>query len=122
MRAFALRLWKEAIVKYGKPEIMNTDQGSQYTGSDWIKTLTKAEIKISMDGRGRYLDNIFIERLWRSLKQEAVYLHEITDGFQAKRIIDDWIGFYNAERPHTALDKRPPDAAYFDKMETRKAA
>jgi putative transposase len=62
---------------------------------DWIKTLTEAEIKISMDGRGRYLDNIFIERLWRSLKQETVYLHEITNGFQAKRIIDDWIGFYN---------------------------
>jgi transposase InsO family protein len=61
----------------------------------WITTLTKADIKISMDGRGRYLNNIFIERLWRSLKQEAVYLHEITDGFQAKRIIDNWIEFYN---------------------------
>ena len=97
-------------MKYGKPEIMNTDQGSQYTGSGWITTLTEAKIKISMDGRGRYLDNIFIERLWRSLKQEAVYLHEITDGFQAERIIDNWIGFYNSERPHTALDKRTPDA------------
>ena len=75
-----------------------------------------------MDGRGRYLDNIFIERLWRSLKQEAVYLYEITNGFQAKRIIDDWIGFYNAERPHTALDKRTPDAACFEQSETRKAA
>ena len=75
-----------------------------------------------MDGRGRYLDNIFIERLWRSLKQEAVYLHEITDGFQAKRIIDTWIGFYNSERPHTALDKRTPDIAYFGQAETRKAA
>ena len=74
------------------------------------------------DGRGLYLDNIFIERLWRSLKQEAVYLHEITDGFQAKRIIDNWIGFYNSERPHTALDKRTPDAVYFDQSETRKAA
>jgi len=84
--------------------------------------LTRAEIKISMDGRGRYLDNIFIERLWRSLKQEAVYLHEITNGFQAKSIIDDWIGFYNSERPHTALDKRAPDAAYFEQTETRKAA
>ena len=64
-----------------------------------------------MDGRGRYLDNIFIERLWRSLKQEAVYLREITDSFQAKRIIDDWISFYNIERPHSALDKRTPDIA-----------
>jgi putative transposase len=75
-----------------------------------------------MDGRGRYLDNIFIERLWRSLKQEAVYLHEITDGFQAKRIIDNWIGFYNSERPYTALDKRTLDAAYFIQADIRKAA
>ena len=101
---------------------MNTDQGSQYTGSGWIATLTEAKIKISMDGRGRYLDNIFIERLWRSLKQEAVYLHEITDGFQAKRIIDDWIEFYNSERPQTAHDKRIPDVAYFTQVQTRKAA
>jgi putative transposase len=84
--------------------------------------LTKAGIKISMDGRGRYLDNIFIERLWWSLKQEAVYLHGINDGFQAKRTIDNWIGFYNSERPHTALDKQTPDIAYFGNAETRKAA
>ena len=74
-----------------------------------------------MDGRVRYMDNIFIERLWRSLKQEAVYLHEITNGFQAKRIIDNWIEFYNAERPHTALDKRTPDIAYFCHLVIRKA-
>ena len=120
--SFCVEALEEAIAKYGKPEIMNTDQGSQYTGAGWITTLTKADIKISMDGRGRYLDNIFIERLWRSLKQEAIYLHEITDGFQAKRIIDSWISFYNSERPHTALDKRTPDTAYFDQAEIRKAA
>jgi len=74
----------EAMAKYGKPEIMNTDQRSQFTGAAWITTLTEADVKISMDGRGRYLDNIFIERLWRSLKQEAVYLHELQDGFQAR--------------------------------------
>ena len=101
---------------------MNTDQGSQYTGAGWITTLTEAKIKISTEGRGRYLDNISIEILWRSLKQAAVYLHEITDGFQAKRIIDDWIGFYNSERPHTALDKRTPDTAYLTQAEIRKAA
>ena len=101
---------------------MNTDQGSQYTGSGWITTLTDAKIKISMDGRGRYLDNIFIERLWRSLKQEAVYLHEITDGFQAKRITDEWIGFQNSEHSHTVLDKRTSDIAYFAQAEIRKAA
>ena len=120
--SFCVESLEEAISKYGKQEIMNTDQGSQYTGSGWITTLTEAKIKISMDGRGRYLDNIFIERLWRSLKQEAVYLREITDGFQAKRIIDTWIRFYNSERPHTALYKRTPDIAYFGQVETRKAA
>jgi len=120
--SFCVEALEEAIARYGKPEIMNTDQGSQYASAGWITTLTKADIKISMDGRGRYLDNIFIERLRRSLKQEAVYLHEITDGFQAKRIIDNWIGFYNSERPHTALDKRTPDIAYLGNVETLKAA
>ena len=75
-----------------------------------------------MDGRGRYLDNIFIERLWRPLKQEVAYLHELQDGFQAKRAIKDWIGFYNSERLHTALDKRSPDDAFFDLERTQKAA
>jgi putative transposase len=120
--SFCVDALNEAITKYGKPEIMNTDQGSQFTGSAWITTLTEADIKISMDGRGRYLDNIFIERLWRSLKQEAVYLHELQDGFQAKRVIKDWIEFYNSERPHTALDKRSPDDAFFDLQRTQKAA
>ena len=75
-----------------------------------------------MNGPGRYCDNIFKERLRRSLKQEAVYLHEIADGFQAKRVIESWINFYNSERPNTALDKRTPDAVYFKQAETRKAA
>ena len=102
---FCVEALEEAIAQYGKPEIINTDQGSQYTSAGWVTTLTKANIKISMDGRGGYLDNIFIERLYRSLKQEAVYLHKITDGFQAKCIIDNWISFYNSERPHTVLNK-----------------
>ena len=75
-----------------------------------------------IDGRGRYLDNIFIERRWRSLKQEAVYLHELTDGFVAEQVIGEWITFYNTDRPHTALDKRTPDEAYFDDKEQKKAA
>ena len=112
----------EAIDKYGPPEIMNTDQGSQFTGSAWITTLTEAGVKISMDGRGRYLDNIFIKRLCRSLKQEAVYLHELTDGFVAEQVIGEWITFYNTDRPHTALDKRTPHEAYFDGKEMMKAA
>lgn len=74
------------------------------------------------DGRGRYLDNIFIERLWRSLEQEAVHLHELQDGFQAESVIKDWISFYNTERPHTALDKRSPNDAFFQTERSQKAA
>jgi putative transposase len=84
--SFCVEALSEALAKYGKSEIMNTGQGSQFTGSARITTLTEAKIRIPMDGRGRYLDNIFIERLWRSLKQEAVYLHELQAGFQAKRL------------------------------------
>jgi putative transposase len=120
--SFCKEALDEAIAKYGPPEIMNTDQGSQFTGSAWITTLTEAGVKISMGGRGRYLDNIFIERLWRSLKQEAVYLHELTDGFVAERLIREWITFYNSDRPHTALEKPTPDEAYFDSNEMKKAA
>lgn len=75
-----------------------------------------------MDGRGRYLDNIFIERLWRSLKQEAIYLEEIQDGFQARRVISNCMTFYNTERPHSALDRLTPDDAYWDSLEQMKAA
>jgi len=120
--SFCKEALDEAIAKYGPPEIMNTDQGSQFTGAAWITTLTEAGVRISMDGRGRYLDNIFIERLWRSLKHEAVYLHELTDGFVAERVIREWITFYNTDRPHTALEKRTPDEAYFDGIEMLKAA
>ena len=120
--SFCKEALDEAIAKYGPPEIINTDQGSQFTGAAWITTLTEAGVKVSMDGRGRYLDNIFIERLWRSLKQEAVYLHELTDGFVAERVISEWITFYNTDRPHTALEKRTPDEAYFDSDKMKKAA
>ena len=119
---FCVDALNEAIGKYGPPEIMNTDQGSQFTGSDWISTLTDAGVRISMDGRGRYLDNIFIERLWRSLKYEAVYLQDIADGFAAQRVVDEWMHFYNRERPHSALGKATPDEAYGETNELKKAA
>ncbi|OWU70478.1 integrase [Phaeobacter sp. 22II1-1F12B] len=119
---FCVDALNEAIAKHGPPEIMNTDQGSQFTGSAWITTLTEAGVRISMDGRGRYLDNIFIERLWRSLKQEAIYLEEINDGFQARKVVKDWIAFYNTNRPHSALDRRTPDEAYWDGRKEQKAA
>ena len=109
---FCVEALKEALARYGKPEIFNTDQGSQFTSFDFTGVLRGAEITISMDGRGRCMDNIFIERLWRSLKYEAVYLHELTDGFKAMRVIAEWIDFYNTQRPHSSLDGRTPAEAY----------
>ncbi len=109
---FCVEALNEALARNGKPEIFNTDQGSQFTGFEFTGILKNAEITISMDGRGRYMDNIFIERLWRSLKYEAVYLHELRDGFKAERVIGEWIDFYNTERPHSALAGRTPAEAY----------
>ena len=119
---FCVEALTEAIHRFGPPEIMNTDQGSQFTGVTWIGTLIEAGVRISMDGRGRCMDNIFIERLWRSLKQEAVYLEELTDGFKAHRVIADWITFYNTERPHTALERRTPREAYWHGRDEKLAA
>jgi len=110
--SFCVEALEEAMACYGKPEIFNTDQGSQFTSLDFTGVLKDAGVAISMDGRGRCMDNIFIERLWRSLKYEAVYLHELADGFAARRVIGDWIAFYNAERPHSALAGRTPAEAY----------
>jgi len=109
---FCIEALNEALSKHGKPDIFNTDQGSQFTSFEFTGVLKDAEITISMDGRGRYMDNIFIERLWRSLKYEAVYLHELTDGFKAERVIGEWIDFYNTERPHSSLDGQTPAEAY----------
>lgn len=120
--SFCIEALEEAMAKYGPPEIMNTDQGSQFTGADWITMLSDASVRVSMDGRGRYLDNIFIERLWRSLKQEAIYLTELQDGFQAQRVIQEWIGFYNAERPHSALEYQTPREAYWGEENQKQAA
>jgi putative transposase len=109
---FCVEALTEALSRYSKPEIFNTDQGSQFTSLDFTGTLKDADVAISMDGRGRCMDNIFIERLWRSLKYEAVYLHELTDGFVARRVIGEWLDFYNTERPHSALDGQTPAEAY----------
>ena len=103
---------EEALTRYGTPQIFNTDQGSQFTGFAFTARLREAGIRISMDGRGWCMDNIIIERLWRSLKCKAVYLHEIVDRFTARRVIAEWIGFYNTQRPHLALGGRTPAEAY----------
>ena len=110
--SFCVEALNDALARYGKPEIFNTDQGSQFTSFDFTGVLKDAEITISMDGRGRCMDNIFIERLWRSLKYEAVYLHELTDGFKAERVIGEWVDFYNTERPHSSLDGQTPAETY----------
>ncbi len=111
---FCTEALEEALARYGAPEIFNTDQGSQFTSFAFTGRLQEAGVRISMDGRGRFMDNIFIERLWRSLKYEAIYLHEIADGLTARHLIRDWVRFYNAERPHAALGGRTPAEAYRD--------
>lgn len=112
---FCVEALNDALARYGKPEIFNSDQGSQFTSFDFINVLKDAEISISMDGRGHCMDNIFIERLWRSLKYEAVHLHELADGFHAERVIGEWIDFYNTERPHSALGGKTPAEAHGDR-------
>ena len=115
---FCVEALNEAIHKFGPPEIMNTDQGSQFTSFDWTDRLKRAKIKISMDGKARYLDNIFIERLWRSLKYECVYLHAWEVGSQAKAGVGRWITFYNHLRPHAAHGGQPPAVIYFNAIKT----
>jgi putative transposase len=110
--SFCLEALDEALARFGKPEIFNTDQGSQFTSTDFTGRLEAASIKISMDGRGRWLDNVFIERLWRSLKYEEVYLKAYADGREARACISAWITFYNARRPHQALGDRIPMAVW----------
>ena len=102
----------EAALGDATPEIFNTDQGAQFTSLAFTERVLASGAKCSMDGRGRCLDNVFIERLWRSLKYEAVYLHELCDGFEAERVIASWMRFYTQERPHSALGGRTPSEAY----------
>ncbi len=109
---FCVEALKEALSRFGKPEIFNTDQGSQFTGFDFISVLKDAEIRISMDGRGRWMDNVFIERLWRSLKYECVYLYAFETGSELRVGVGRWITYYNTQRPHSSLAGRTPAEAY----------
>jgi len=106
--SFCVSALAEALARFGRPEIFNTDQGSQFTSAAFTGTLAAAGVRISMDGRGRWMDNVFIERLWRSLKHEDIYLKGYADGREAKAGIGSWITFYNLRRPHQALGNRPP--------------
>ena len=105
---FCLEALREAMDRHGLPDIFNTDQGAQFTSADFVDELAERKVRISMDGRGRYLDNIFIERLWRSLKYEEVFLKAYGTVIEAHRSIGKWLEFYNNERPHQALDYRTP--------------
>jgi len=110
--SFCVAALEEALARFGKPDIFNTDQGSQFTSVAFIGTLAAAGIRISMDGRGRWMDNVFIERLWRSLKYEDVYLKGYADGREARTGIAEWFAFYNRRRPHQALGNRTPMAVW----------
>jgi putative transposase len=110
--SFCVEALEEALARFGKPEIFNTDQGSQFTSAAFTDVLKRHEVKISMDGRGRWMDNVFVERLWRSLKHEDIYLKGYADGRQARAGISSWMTFYNARRPHQALGGRTPMAVW----------
>ena len=111
---FWVHALKEAIALYGIPDIFNTDQGSQYTSLSFTNVLKDHGIKISMDGRDRWMDNVFIERLWRSLKYECVYLNNFENGKQAKTFIGNWISHYNGHRPHSTFDGLTPHEVYLN--------
>ena len=109
---FCVEALEEALERYGRPEIFNTDQGSQFTSLDFTKVLRREGIEISMDGKGRFMDNIFIERLWRSLKYEEVFIKSYTTGTEARAGIGSYLELYNSERIHQALDYRTPNEVF----------
>jgi putative transposase len=110
---FCIEALEEALAKFGAPEIFNTDQGAQFTSENWIERLESAGVAISMDGKGRWIDNIFIERLWRSVKYEEVYLHAYVSGSEARASLTRYFAFYNQRRIHEKLHYATPDEAYF---------
>lgn len=113
---------EEALATYGKPDIFNSDQGSQFTSHDFTEVLLERKIKISMDGKGAWRDNVFVERLWRSVKYEEVYLKAYDSVREARASIGKYLGFYNQKRPHASLDDKTPDEAYFTPLPLPEAA
>ena len=113
---FCLEAVEEALARYGRPEIFNTDQGSQFTSAAFTGVLLDNAIAISMDGKGAWRDNVFVERLWRSVKYEEVYLRAYDCVGEARASIGRYLDFYNRKRPHSSLDARTPDRAYFDHL------
>jgi putative transposase len=120
--AFCVEALEDALAQHGKPDIFNTDQGSQFTGQAFTGVLANNDIAISMDGKGAWRDNVFVERLWRSVKYEEVYLRAYDSVSEARASIGRYLGFYNGRRPHSSLDGTTPDQAYFTSLPTRMAA
>jgi putative transposase len=120
--AFCIEAVEEALARYGKPEIFNSDQGSQFTSHDFTKVLLEQKIKISMDGKGAWRDNVFVERLWRSVKYEEIYLKAYDSVREARSSIGKYLAFYNQKRPHSSLDDRTPDEVYSTPMTLPEAA
>ena len=119
---FCVEALEEALAKYGAPEIFNTDQGCQFTSVEFTSVLKQRGIRISMDGKGRWRDNVFVERLWKTVKYEEVYLHAYDSVSAARAGLARYFQFYNTRRPHTALDRRTPDVVYFDSLPLAQAA
>ena len=119
---FCVEALEEAILKYGRPEIFNTDQGSQFTSAEFTGVLRANEIRISMDGKGRWVDNVFVERLWRSVKYEHVYLHAYENVSEAKQQLATYFDFYNIRRPHSSLGGHTPNMTYFKNQPIEQAA
>ena len=113
---------KHALARYGPPDIFNSDQGSQFTSTDFTQVLRDAKVKISMDGPGRWIDNRMIERLWRSLKYECVYLNAFETGSEVRRGIGAWLSYYNEKRPHSSHGLLTPAEAYDTQDKNLKAA
>ena len=118
---FCVDALEDAIAKYGAPEIFNTDQGSQFTSEEFTGVLKREEIQISMDGKGRWLDNVFVERLWRSVKYEEVYLKAYDNVGHARQSLAAYFKFYNEKRRHQSLDRETPDSVYYEQV-AREAA
>jgi putative transposase len=110
---FCIEAVEEAIARFGAPDIFNSDQGSQFTDEDFVRPLEAKGVRVSMDGRGRWIDNVFVERLWRSVKYEDLYLHAYETLREVKEALSRYFKFYNASRPHQNLDYRTPDECYF---------
>jgi len=119
---FCVEALQEALAAYGKPEIFNTDQGAQFTSIAFTSVLVEAGVAISMDGKGSWRDNVFVERVWRSIKYEEIYLHAYVTVAEARASISRYLKWYNGGRPHSSLDRRTPDEAYFNHTPLLEAA